>query len=616
MTNLYLLRYPRELTIQNGSFALGTEKLILIDTHAPQALFFTAKRIQAVLKKNFGLPWEIVTGQVIPAQQVGLSLRVGVEKVSNDQGYTLEISENGIVIEAKTDAGIFYGASTLIQILNQQAPENLILPCLTISDYPDFAVRGVMIDVSRDKVPTMETVLALVDKLASWKVNQFQVYIEHTFAYHQHPEVWAKASPFTGEEMMELDAFCRERFIDLVPNQNSFGHMHRWLEHERYAKLAEAPDGWDGWGTHFNYPFSLNPTDPASLELVKSLYDEYLPYFTSNQFNVGCDETLDLGQGKNKEAVEKYGRGKVYLYFLHKIYNEVTERGKIMQFWGDIIIEHPELISELPKDAIALEWGYDASHPFDDHGSKFASAGLKFYVCPGTSSWNSIAGRTQNTIINLINAAENGLKHGASGYLNTDWGDNGHWQALPVSYLGFGMGAAFSWALETNRNADVAQVISLHAFDDLSGNMGKTAYDMGNIYRAVGIEPENGSTLFYTMQASINEAKSKADELVPNALDNTWKAIDEAFAPLKDAHPARPDADLLMREFHLTERMLRHSVMRLRFALGHPGIKSAALYVDMKAIIDEYKSIWLERNRPGGMNDSVARLENVRKDYA
>ena len=68
-----------------------------------------------------------------------------------------------------------------------------------------------------------------------------------------------------------------------------------------------------------------------------------------------------------------------------------------MQCWGDIVLEHPELIPELPRDATALNWGYEADHPFDDEGAKFARAGIDFQVCPGTSAWLSLGGRTQNS---------------------------------------------------------------------------------------------------------------------------------------------------------------------------------------------------------------------------
>src|SRR5262249_41747840 len=151
--------------------------------------------------------------------------------------------------------------------------------------------------------------------------------------------------------------------------------------------------------------YSLCPLDPGSIRLVEGLFDELLPHFSSSQFNVGCDETWDLGQGRSREECRKRGTERVYLDFLLKIHALVTQRGRRMQFWGDIIIHTPELIPNLPRDVIALEWGYEADHPFDRDGSLFKEAGIPFYVCPGTSSWLSCSGRTDNAIANLKSAA-------------------------------------------------------------------------------------------------------------------------------------------------------------------------------------------------------------------
>jgi hypothetical protein len=140
---------------------------------------------------------------------------------------------------------------------------------------PDLKIRGFMLDISRNKVPTLKTAIALVDLLASFKYNQLQLYIEHTFAYQHHREVWDKADPFTGTEILLLDAHCRKRFIDLVPNQSSCGHLHKFLMHKRYEALAECPEGVD-FGVRpsgsRDAPFSLCPTDPRSLDFVSGLY--------------------------------------------------------------------------------------------------------------------------------------------------------------------------------------------------------------------------------------------------------------------------------------------------------------------------------------------------------
>lgn len=169
--------------------------------------------------------------------------RVNTETIDRSlpaEGYELTISDDGVEIVAGDEAGRFYAKCTIAQLARLH---NGLLPTGVIRDHPDLPVRGVMLDVSRDKVPTMQTLRDLIDRLASWKVNQVQLYSEHTFAYEHHPEVHAAASPFTAEDIRELDGFCRERHVELVPNQNCLGHMNRWLLHDRYRPLALRPDG-------------------------------------------------------------------------------------------------------------------------------------------------------------------------------------------------------------------------------------------------------------------------------------------------------------------------------------------------------------------------------------
>jgi len=420
--------------------------------------------------------------------------------------------------------------------------------------------------------------------------------------------------------MLELDAFCRDRHVELVPNQNSFGHMGRWLKHPRYAPLAELHGEFETpWGKMAG-PYSLCPLDPGSLKLVRSLYDELLPHFTSRQFNVGCDETVDLGQGRSREVCERLGVGRVYLDFLLAIYEEVKARRRTMQYWGDIVIHYPDLIPTLPKDAVALEWGYEADHPFDAHGASFAAAGIPFYVCPGTSSWCSIAGRTDNALANLRNAASNGLRHGAIGYLNTDWGDRGHWQPLPVSFLGLAAGAAYSWACEANRGLEVAQAVSRHAFEDASGALGRVAYDLGNIYRAVDVEPHNSSALFWILQLPLAQFRQgpRFGAISPETWTSVLEAIDAAVAPLAAARSSRPDAALLRREIELTARLLRHACHRAALItddVGAASIDRGRLLADLDEITEEYRAVWQARNRSGGLEDSLRRFETARGDY-
>lgn len=612
--NLVFLPHPRHLTHLDGVCTLSLDAVILLDAPCPQDIVFSARRVQATLTERLGLNWSLAAGRAGWTDvRPGLTLSLMPDVIAQPQGYRLTIAPEGIQVYAHDAAGIFYAVCTLAQLLQQVAGSEL--PCLEIRDWPDFPARGVMLDVSRDKVPTMETLFPLVDRLASWKINQLQLYIEHTFAYHAHRVVWEHASPFTGEEILALDAYCRERFIELVPNQNSFGHLEPWLRHAPYSDLAETLEEFDTpWNMRRKGPFGLAPENPGSIEFVRGLYDELLPYFTSRQINVGCDETIDLGQGASKAICAERGTGQVYLDFLMKIYRDVTRRGYKMQFWGDIITHYPDLVPQLPSDAIALEWGYEFDHPFDANGAQFAAAGVPFYVCPGTASWNSLVGRTDNARGNLLNAAENGLKHGAIGYLNTDWGDSGHWQYLPMSYLGFGVGAAYSWSLESNRALDVPAALSYFAFDDASGVMGRLAYDLGNLY-LIPHTPRmhNSSILFWALQGYTLE--NRLVEATPEDVHATLERLDAILAPLAEAPLASPDADLVRREFANAGRLLRHACRRLLYLLGQET-DIPAMRADLEGAIAEHKTLWLARNRPGGLEHSLTRFDSLRKAYS
>lgn len=548
-------------------------------------------------------------GPPVKADAAAPVVAVDAAAMPHAQGYVLVVGEGAAPkVTAHDAAGAFYARQTLKQ-LARQYPAGY-LPRVRIEDWPDFPNRGVMLDVARDKVPTMDTLRMLADLFAEMKYNQIQLYTEHTFAYKDHETVWKDASPMTPAEIREFDAYCRERFIELVPNQNSFGHMGRWLEHPEYAHLAEKPGSGD-----------LCPVDPGSVELLRGMYADLLPNFTSGQVNVGCDETWSLGKGRSQAAVDAQGEGRVYLSFLKEIHQIVSGHGKTMQFWGDIIMLHPELIPELPRPIIAMEWGYEADHPFADHGKKFAASGIPFYVVPGTSAWNSLLGRTDNALANLRNAAVNGLANGAIGFLTTDWGDNGHWQTLPVSLGPFAYGAAVSWCQAANLDLPLAKALDRQVFMDPTGNMGQAALDLGNAHTKTGVVIGN-NTVYYALLLNAlggSPAKGPAKDLTVASAEAAQAMLRDALARVQDSAMARPDADLMKREFALNTdlALLALDLGRERILAGNvstaglPATVKSKLAEQLRDIIARHRAVWLERNRPGGLRESAGRMESL-----
>lgn len=614
------LLWPPPQTIEYGAgyAELPEDGVILIAAEDYQSLLGAAREVQRALQGATGGAWPLVAGGFGVSSDFAVALNQVPGSSAHPEGYTIRVAAGRFDAVASTARGLAYAAQTLCQLARNWGAH--WREC-RIVDWPDFPNRGVMLDVSRGRVPTMETLYGLVDRLAALKYNQLQLYTEHTFAYRQHREVWADASPLTGEEILALDVYCRERFIELVPNQNTFGHMRPWLTRERYRDLAEAPHGCNTrWGW-FAEPFSLNPGDPRSLELVSSLLDELLPHFSSRQVNVGCDETVDLGEGRSRETVAARGFGAVFLDYLLKVHAEVQRRGRTMQFWGDIIMEYPELTDLLPRDAVALEWGYEANHPFDEHGARFAASGVPFYVCPGTSSWNSIAGRTENALANLENAARNGLRHGAVGYLVTDWGDNGHWQPHAVSLLPFFQGAAWAWSGARTQGSDVVAAADLLLFECTRGSLARVAHDLGVVDLLLGMPIHNTAALFQVLQSTPAAIASRFAEVdggapVRERLLQAVQRLDSIRRELAACQSDARDGHLLIPEFAWAAAMLAHACQRGLWVLdGAQPADAARLAVDAERLIAEYGGLWHARCRPGGYTGSVKLLDALHDSY-
>ncbi len=584
-----LLPVPRSLVLRDGAFVLPRNGVV--GTVAPP-------RLCQALERATGGRWSIGGDGVIA---------LALDRALPAQGYRLSVHPSGVSIVGGDPAGVFYGACTFAQLVEVHGTR---IPCVEIEDHPDLLVRGVMLDVSRDKVPTMATLRALIDLLASWKINQFQLYLEHTFAYRAHPEVSAAASPITAAEIVELDAYCRERFVELVPNQNSFGHFERWFTHDRYRSLAETEGGIElPWGEITKHPFTLAPSAEA-IELLDGLYGELLPNFTSAQFNVGCDETYDLGLGRSRARVEEVGRPRVWLDFVREIHALAGRHGRSIQVWGDTVRRHRELFADLPRDITILDWGYDRERSLDQTAERLAAAGQPFYLCPGTSSWTSLTGRTDNAVANILDAVQVAHRHRAAGVLVTDWGDGGHWQQLPISYLGFAWTAALAWSLDANRTLDLPRALDRFAFR--TTGLGQIAWDLGNTYLKPGFRRGNSSILYWLYTATLAEMRSSwlprikygpevflDDAAVQRGMHESIEWVDATLSTL-----SRVDNELLRREFAHAGAMARHAARRV---LGTDGLDA-----ELDAIADELVALWPLRNRPGGLQDSVGTLRASR----
>jgi hexosaminidase len=542
------------------------------------------------------------------------------------EGYELTIGPDGTRIRHADDDGLRWARHTLAD-LAAAAP----LPTGLIHDWPDFPHRGFLLDISRDRVPTMATLEWLVTRLAALRYNHLELYTEHTFAYRDHEAVWCDASPITPSELRRLDRMCRDHGIELCANQNTFGHMERWLCHADYKDRAECPDGVDGSRFPFRTtPSSLAPT-PANAEFALGLMREMAANLRSKRVNVNADEPFDLGFGRSRALVERRGRAAVFVEHLRRLVDPLVAEGREVLFWGDGLVRHPELVPRLPPEgATAVVWNYEAPNPdgpapdvvvgpevaelvglperanlgFTSYVRAYAAAGYPFWVAPGTSSWLSLVGRWANARANLLDAATVGLAEGASGFLVTDWGDGGHPQPLPVGLLPAAYGAGVAWCAATNRDADVTPVV-----DRLLGarpGVAARLAELGDLYRRLGVSAINGSPLMLAMLRT--RALPLRGRLAPAAAERTGEAIDRALDHFAAVPFTGDRAEALAAELVAACRLLRHGLWRLRREQGEGRVDDAALALDFTAAAALQREAWLATSRPGGLDDSLAKL--------
>ena len=534
--------------------------------------------------------------------------------------FTLSIEPNRILVTSGSDLGQLYAVQALRQIVHvnevsssadePSVPGTISLPCGVIEDSPDLDTRGLMIDVSRCRVPTRETLSGLLDFMLLLRMNQLQLYTEHTFAYTAHRAIWEGSSPMTPEDIEWLQTEAAGRGITLVPNQNSFGHMHRWLSHPDYRHLADAPDGFtEPWGTFRDYPFSLSPAVPETLEFLEGLYDELLPLFDSTYFNAGCDETFDLCQGKSASLCEAVGAGQVYLDYLLKINSLVQGHGKRMMFWGDIVQNHPEVIGGLPSDVLAIEWGYEGDHPFGERCARLAQSCVAFLAAPGTSSWNSITGRYDVAASNINAAISAVMEHGGQGVLLTDWGDGGHVQQYPIFLAPIVLAASMAWNASV-RDVDPYRFLSRERFDDSTGNLSVALSRLGLIHQHLGPGVPNGTLFGVSLTNFTTPNYQEALATHPYDGRQVRKILGECRALVDGSSPHCPDASLLQEEVRLTIDLAELSLDLLPFhrTVTAPDEIPDFVHQRLDGIEARYRAIWLERFRPGGLEESIGFL--------
>ena len=546
----------------------------------------------------------------------------------NSQGYLLFADHSGVLVAGATPQGLFYGVQTLRQLLRPEGKQ-IICPAVAIRDWPSMEWRGVHDDISRGPIPTLEYMKKQIRVLAAYKVNLFALYMEHVFDFKNQPLIAPKEAALTPEQVHELVAYANRYFVTILPEQQTFGHLHHALKYDIYSDLAETPHG-----------HVLTPTKEASYDFIRSLYSELVPLFPGPFLHIGADETFELGRGQTKARVDQVGLGRVYLEHLQKTFEILQPYHKELMFWGDIAVKYPELLSILPKQMIVVPWDYDDKPTFDPILKPYKDAGLRIVVAPGVNDWNVIWPELDVAYVNIRNFVRDGQKVGAMGMLNTTWDDDGEslfdmdWPALVYgASAGWQPGessiddfkSSYDWAFYRNGDTTFRDVIANlnrahaalaaagleRAYDDLFWADSFSADGAARMKQAlpaareIRLGAEHALIALYSKRNQARENADTIDDMIFAAwrLDTLGMKIQFTQELNKfywDAYQNQNDEDRVGADFEeitaINARLedLRDATTRLR------GM---------------YEQAWLRENRPYWLGNVLVRYDNLASEF-
>lgn len=529
------------------------------------------------------------------------------------EAYVIAVNKAVICVSARNERGFLHGIQSLRQLIRANTRDGSI-PCVKIRDWPSLRYRGYSDDITRGPSPKLEFLKDELRQTSYLKMNFWTYYMEYQYAFKKHPIIGPKDGSLTPNELKAMVEYGKKCGVEIIGNQQSFGHFEDILRHKKYRPLGE---------THY----VLNPTNEKVYDLLDDLYSEVAPLLESKLFNVCCDETWGLGTGPSKPVAEKIGVGAVYANHLRRLHDLLRDKyGKRMMMWGDIIIKHPEHLPKIPKDTIVLSWGYHAAESFDKVITPFSKSGYEFFVCPGVSCWSRILPDFGVAVTNIHNYVRDGAEHGTLGMLNTTWDDDGE-NFFTWNWHGLAWGAECAWNASTTPYEEFNRRIGGVLFGEPGDHFGRAIDLLAKAHRLPGYEGMNDKR-FWELEFG-DKAKPMDKAAARKQADSLLKITQPAIEHLRACRDAaRINADWLDYFLFGAERIqlmatrvmdylaAKDALERARQNEGDSNVllrtartKLAKIAEDHRKLKDRYVKLWNRENKPYALDWVTKRFD-------
>jgi hypothetical protein len=619
-----LIPIPRDIHVKKVFFQWNPDVLIMTEPGIKDDLSSAQTLVDACLERKIPAPRMITTTEIsacpdsrkilignpcfnFPLLEEMKKKKINITREIGDDGYILDISPDQILIAANTNAGVFFGVQTLIQLLPEKKTGKI--PCVFIRDWTPVKHRGISLDFARGVVYKTELIKQNIKRLAHYKMNFLILYLEDAFLFPSHPDIGENRDRLTPDECRELDEFARKHHVQLVPALDSPGHMERLLRHPKYTYLREGEE-------HDWQKSVINVSHPDTYPLLKDLYNDLCDVFSSPYVYMGGDECFGLGKGKNGELLDKVGAA---LFIRHiKIIREIlAERGKRMVIWPDqfepdffkafgIDNYGIEGLYQVPRDVIIAPWHYGKMDEFP-FGETLRQLGFDTHL------WSSFACHEiyplmRSTAKNVETYIPFAHKQGALGAIHSSWKD---WNSF--NEFNWPQAIYFSeWAWEApGRTMEELLPFAVESFyGPGTAELAKTFLLLGDIDRyfgwgMIGIGAPGFRLFFEPMNPwELNEDTLK----LMGVFGKELKKVREIFENVKQK-VTRNSEHLDYVEFALDQQEILAYLVLCRHLMSKTDEESrkqlqfllSDTYKKLQELFKRFQELWLRGERPLGL---------------
>lgn len=516
---------------------------------------------------------------------------------NKEEAYTIIVTPSRIDVRAVSQRGIMYAVMSLIQLMEQSKDKSI--SCFEMVDYPDMKVRGISDDISRGQVSTPENFKRIIRFLGRYKMNVYEPYIEDVFSFKSYPTIGVKRGALNDADIKAMLGEAKKYNIDVIPVFETLGHFENILSQPEFARFAEFPGS-----------ASLDVSNDSIYVLLENMLKEIFEAFPTSYINIAADESFDVGQGNSKKLVEEKGIAQVHADHYKKVFAICQKYNKHVMMYGDVILEHPEILSMIPKDIEIVDWDYGDKFSYN-HVKKFKDAGFKFYVSPAIWNFTTTFPALNIALPNIQYFTRAGIEEGALGMINSQWGDYGAETFRELNLFPFAWGAQCSWnykgsnmsTFSTNFFRDFYGIDDArinHVYQTLSNMYGDLLWH--DVWQYPLMKFKRGSWMYYGMSAA---ARSTFTDWTMSDLKNTIDDLQKRSTSNKNQF------DLMRWLVKLNEWYSRKAETQSMLLDKFEGnvVDSIKLMKrieshmeELKVLREEYKGLWMKTNKADNLN--------------